>query len=71
MEVLLNGRQEEFLKRTYPGMTKDQALQAFLNDSLNDTDLLDRAAERINDRRDWIASLVILGAIIFFAWLKL
>lgn len=68
MEVSLKQKHIDYLRRTYPTMTTEQAYNAFLNDSLNDTKLMDRAAERIGERRDLIGSLVLLCIVIVWSY---
>lgn len=68
MEVELEQRHIDYLRRAYPTMTTEQAYNAWLNDALNDRALLDRAAERITDRRDLIWSLVALSAVILWSF---
>lgn len=68
MEVLLKSKHADYLSRTYPNMSLDQAVNAFLNDSLNDQTLLHRAAERKQNREDYLGACVILFVVIVFAW---
>lgn len=69
MELLLKRKTVDELKRRYPYLSTEDAVNKAIEDAFDDRIAVERAAERAENRREFKWALIALVIVSFFGWL--